>query len=181
MSMLSRTDSIASYITAKDHNRPHEMVQAFAPDAQLVMAVKTDAISFPPHCHGRDAITDTLVRRFAQSYENVYTLCLAHKPDIQTSAFSCDWLVVMTEKESRSVRVGCGRYDWRFAAGSHWVEHLTITIEAMHSLSPSCHNSVMSWVSHLPYPWCPVPTALATCPQIDELGFLRHHLQAMVF
>ena len=45
--MATAADHIATYIRAKDENRPHLMASAFAPGAQLTMDVKPDAISFP--------------------------------------------------------------------------------------------------------------------------------------
>ena len=43
--MVSIEDAISTYILAKDGNRPFLMPQAFAPDAELSMQVKTDAIA----------------------------------------------------------------------------------------------------------------------------------------
>ena len=68
---------IGTYIHAKDGNRPCLMPRAFVDDVALEMVVKTDAISFPASASGLDAITDVLIRRFVQDYENVYTFCLA--------------------------------------------------------------------------------------------------------
>ena len=51
--------------------------------------------------------------------------------------FSCSWLVAMSEKDARSVRVGCGRYDWLFTSTvPRLVEQLTITVEAMQITRP---------------------------------------------
>ncbi|MCS6763850.1 MAG: hypothetical protein MO853_07600 [Candidatus Protistobacter heckmanni] len=72
--------AIKTYIRAKDENRPYLMAQAFMPDAVLDMQVKTDAISFPSRSEGLATISDVLVSRFGQTYENVYTICLAEPP-----------------------------------------------------------------------------------------------------
>ena len=53
------------------------MARAFAPDAVLKMALRTQAIAFPPESHGLAAITDTLVRKFGQTYDNVFTFYLS--------------------------------------------------------------------------------------------------------
>jgi hypothetical protein len=105
-------EAVETYILAKDNNRPYLIEGAFTADATLAMLVNTGTISFPPISNGLQTISDVLVRRFAQSYENVHTFCLAQPPRNDQVNFSCDWLVGMSEKDSRTVRVGCGRYDW---------------------------------------------------------------------
>ena len=167
--MHTPADSILAYLRAKDGNRPHLMAQAFTEDASLAMLVNTGAISFPPLSGGREAIAEVLVRRFSQTYENVYTLCLAAPPGELDTRFACDWLVVMTERESGAVRVGCGRYDWCFAPKSHLAERLAITIESMQSLSSCDMEAVMDWVTALPYPWCAPEQAMSGAPNISEL------------
>jgi hypothetical protein len=168
--MHTPADSIIAYLRAKDGNRPHLMAQAFTHDASLAMLVNTGTISFPPLSSGRDAISEVLVRRFAQTYENVYTLCLASPPAGQVATFTCDWLVAMTEKASGAVRVGCGRYDWCFAPKSGLVERLAITIETMESLPFRDLELVMNWVSALSYPWCAPELAANAAPNISSLS-----------
>ena len=49
----SSTESVLrDYFHAKDENRPHYMARAFADDAVLKMALRTQAIAFPPESHG---------------------------------------------------------------------------------------------------------------------------------
>lgn len=174
--MRTPADSILAYLRAKDGNRPHLMAQAFAEDATLAMLVNTRAISFPPLSSGREALAEVLVRRFSQTYENVYTLCLAVPPGERDTRFACDWLVVMTEKASGAVRVGCGRYDWCFSPKSRLVERLAITIETMESLPSRDLEAVMGWVSGLPYPWCSAEEALNAAPALGELGKVLEYI-----
>jgi hypothetical protein len=168
--MRTPSNSILAYIQAKDGNRPHLMAHAFTDDASLTMVVNTGNITFPPATTGRDNIAEILVRRFGQTYENIYTFCLTVPPKNQDSAFSCDWLVAMTEKDSGAVRVGCGRYDWYFAEDSHLVQRLSITIETMQTLPASTLDSVMAWVSVLPYPWCSADAVTSGAPDIEGLS-----------
>lgn len=105
------------------------------------------------------------------------TFCLAGAPPDGATELSCDWLVGMSEKEFRRVRVGCGRYDWRFEpGGSRRARRLTITIRSMVSLDPECLAPVMAWVSPLPYPWCPAATALEGAPSLRALDPVRAYL-----
>jgi hypothetical protein len=91
------------------------MAKVFSETATLETIVKTEAISFPPVSRGLAPITDVLVRKFAQIYENVYSFYLGQpQSGACLEEFSCDWVVGMSAKEGGSVRVGCGRYDWRF-------------------------------------------------------------------
>lgn len=169
--MLTAADSILAYIRAKDGNRPHLLDEAFADDATLQMVVRTEAISFPTSFVGREAIAETLVRRFNQTYENVYTLCIGAPPGADAEAFSCDWLVAMSEKQGGAVRIGCGRYDWSFTHAEHRVQRLTITIEAMEVLPAEALAPVMNWVSGLPYPCCPRQLAIGATPNLQ--GVIR--------
>lgn len=169
---------VHTYLLAKDGNRPHLMQHAFAQTAQLDMLVKTDAIAFPARSDGLAVIADVLVRKFGQTYENVYTFCL-QRPSAASPSFSCDWLVGMSDKASGAVRVGCGRYDWTIGNGApHRAEHLLITIEAMQILAAEYLDAVSSWLAALPYPWCTAERVLATAPAIDGLtpilNCLRH-------
>jgi hypothetical protein len=170
---------LRTYFHAKDENRPHLMGKAFAESATLETIVKTAAISFPPVCRGLASITDVLVRKFAQSYENVYSFYL-ERPQLPSNSFSCDWLVGMSEKESGRVRVGCGRYDWQFQPEEpHLADRLVITIEAMQVLPLGLFAPVFRWLTELPYPWCSVQTLLATAPAISDLdpvfGYVGRH------
>ena len=175
--MYYAESSIATYIRAKDENRPYLMARAFAEDATLEVIVKAGSISFPPISQGLETITDVLVRQFAQSYENVHTFCLVGPPRTDDIAFSCDWMVGMSEKKSRMVRVGCGRYDWQFRPQvPRLTTRLTITIDQMQSIAPERLIPVMSWLSRLPYPWCAPHTALASAPSLDELDAVQHYI-----
>lgn len=169
--------AIEQYIAAKDFNQPYRMADAFAEDATLAMVVDTDAISFPAASIGLDAITDVLVRRFAQSYENVHTFCITEPPGDAVPALTCDWLVGMSEKDSGKVRVGCGRYEWRFQPQSpRRVQQLTINIRHMEFLSPVHLRPIMRWLSSLPYPWCDCVAAFKAAPPLDELMPIRAYL-----
>ncbi|RFP09295.1 hypothetical protein D0T25_23430 [Duganella sp. BJB488] len=168
--MRSPAHTIHSYLLAKDGNRPHLMAQAFSEDAMLSMQVHTDSIAFPPLARGRDAIADVLVRRFGKSYENVYTFCLGPPPEQTASAFSCEWLVVMTDKCNGNVRVGCGRYDWHFDDTTGLAERLAISVEVMQILPPAAVEPVMKWVASLPYPWCVTEAVINRAANVVGVG-----------
>jgi hypothetical protein len=176
--MLTPARAIATYIEAKDGNRPFLMPRAFAANAAVEMIVKTDAISFPSALSGRDAITDVLIRQFAASYENVHTFCLAPPPAARMRLFSCAWLVGMSSRKGGEIRVGCGRYDWTFgAAADGLVERLKITIEQMEILPPERLAAVMGWLAALSYPWCSIAEAVQTMPALSELAALATYIK----
>jgi hypothetical protein len=170
----TQAEAIMAYVRAKDENRPYLMEHAFDPQATLAMVVKSDAISFPPVAHGRDAITRILVRDFARTYENVRTVCLSSPPRAFETIFSCSWLVGMSAKDGGAVRVGCGLYHWSFRPRSPGLAiRLEIVIELMQLLPAETLPAVTSWLFALPYPWCPVQAAFANAPRLDELDPLR--------
>ena len=172
MSVIARSarDAIVAYIRAKDENRPYLTRDAFDDAASLRMVVKTDAITFPPGASGREGITDVLVRGFGQTYENSRTFCLSPPPESERTTFACRWLVGMSAKETRIVRVGCGRYEWIFhRENPHLATSLTITIEVMQLLPPDTLFSVMEWFDQLPYPWCSMPVVSERAPRLEGL------------
>ncbi len=153
------------------------MQAAFVDSATLNMEVKTDSISFPSESVGLEAITDVLVRDFSQRYENVYTLCVSDSLESQKGVLSCKWLVGMSEREGGDVRIGCGRYDWRFSdVESNLANHLTITIEKMLVLTPESSRSIMAWLEQLAYPFCHSDIIFENMPDIDEFGLIRQYL-----
>ncbi|MDF3838924.1 nuclear transport factor 2 family protein [Cupriavidus basilensis] len=173
---------IRTYVRAKDENRPHLMAHAFAPDATLEMTVKSETIAFPGRSEGLAAISDVLVRRFGQTYDNVYTFCLTDAPPgAEAGRYGCDWLVGMTDKATGGVRVGCGSYAWVFSmqAGIRRVQALTIVIEAMEVLPADAAQPVLDgWLARLPYPWCTAGQACGQAPALAQLAPVLAYLQA---
>ncbi|AZF06411.1 hypothetical protein [Pseudomonas sp. R5-89-07] len=165
---MSLTHAIETYILAKDGNRPHLMCRAFAADAELVMNVKTDEISFPSTVKGLDGISATLVSQFAQRYENIYTFCLGPPPG-NVATFRCGWLVCMSEKGTGAVRIGFGEYEWVCRDDAGLISKLTITIEEMKTLPSQLGNSIFQWASRLPYPWCSNDVLLRSTPDIPAV------------
>jgi hypothetical protein len=169
---------LRNYFHAKDENRPHILERVFKEGAELVVVNHTNTISFPARLVGREAITDVLVRNFAQKYENVYSFYL-RRPHTVAAEFSCGWLVAMSEKQSKSARVGCGRYDWSFAkAAPRLATKLTITIHAMQVLPPTEVAAVITWVQRLSYPWSTVEEVTRTAPGSELLMPVMQHLTA---
>jgi hypothetical protein len=169
---------VETYFHAKDDNRPQLMADAFEPEAVVEMTVHTQAISFPSRLDGLDRITDVLVRDFGRTYENVHSFCL-QKPgeDVSSGRFRCDWLVAMSEKTSRSLRVGCGHYDWHFGCTDRWrVRRLDITITAMEVLDDGDRVDVWGWVWALERPWTRPDAALALLPRHPQLESIRQAL-----
>ncbi len=175
--MPSLAKAIETYVKAKDENRPHLLSRAFADNATVHMIVDTEAISFPPVMSGLSSITDVLVRQFGQSYENVYTLCLSPPPEYGTTNFVCRWLVGMSHKQDRSVRVGGGLYEWSMPVDR--VENLRIKITTMQELDPGTIDPVMRWLAELPYPWCSAAEALDNAPRIGELASVLDHVSSL--
>jgi len=158
---------LRNYFHAKDENRPHLLAEVFSPGAELEIVNRASSISFPAVTQGREAIADVLVRHFGRIYEKVYSFYMRRPPAV-ARRFSCDWLVAMSEKDAKNVRIGCGRYDWLFddeapclAAG------LVITIEAMEVLPPSALEPVLDCLQHLSYPWSSAAAVTSIAPRID--------------
>ena len=174
--MPTPSQAVSTYILAKDGNRPFLMRRAFAAESELETVVKTDAISFPSSAHGLPTIEDILVRRFNVDYENIYTFCLS-RPSDGDRQFTCRWLVGMSAKSDGRVRVGCGRYDWRFGEQTGLVEKLVITIDVMNAFAATDLAASLNWLSGLPYPWCTPDDALKAMPPIAGLAAIETYLR----
>jgi hypothetical protein len=170
--MITLQKSIETYIRAKDGNRPFLIADAFTADAELTMQVNTSEISFPATVNGAKAISKVLVSEFAERYENVYTFCVGDPP-AAGPAFSCDWLVCMSEKGTGLARAGFGRYDWLAAENSGQVRQLRITIEAMTTLPQDTVEPILQWADALPYPWCPRERLGDGAPGITAIDRIR--------
>lgn len=172
---MSLRQSIETYIRAKDGNRPHLLNSAFTANAELVMEVKTDEISFPTTVRGVDGISAVLVSQFAQRYENIYTICMG-TPPVDATEFRCTWLVCMTEKISGAVRVGFGGYEWLCEDESGKISKLKITIEEMKNLPGESSQLILHWVQTLPYPWCPHDVPAQHAPSIPSVQKIARRL-----
>lgn len=161
---------VSQYIKAKDNNKPHLMDTVFSKQATLKMIVQTDKISFPAEVTGLDNITRTLVQDFNNSYENIYTLCLTDTVQQHQNHLNCRWVVCMTDKASKSLRLGYGDYLWSFEEDvSALASHLAITIENMILLPQELQPEVLSWFDKLPYPWVLSSELQATMPDVELL------------
>ena len=176
--MPTPLEVVATYIRAKDGNRPLLMRQAFAKNSELEMNVKTDAISFPSSVKGLEAITDVLVSRFTADFENVFTFCLSQPSATDGMHFACHWLVGMSAKVDGAVRVGCGSYDWHFDPDRFGlVDKLRINIDVMNVLSKTAFDPIMDWLSGIPHPWCTPVEATRNIPSIEGLAAIEAYLR----
>jgi len=157
-------------IASKDGNRPAGFERTFSVNAEVQISAKNDTDSFPPHLTGREDISKYLVGVFNSVYENIYTFCLSPPPQRVMDSFSCLWLITMTVKEDKRVRVGWGHYDWHFDPSDHGLcKSLNIQIEDMITLSAEHHSAVVNWVQDRPCPWVEATDLLAFAP--TDKGF----------
>jgi hypothetical protein len=176
--MSTPSDAVSTYILAKDGNRPFLLRRAFAEDAELEIAVKTDAISFPGSAKGSRAIEDIVLRPFGLEYENVFTFCLSQPSHANGRHFPCHWLVGMSARNNGQIRIGCGRYDWYFGPSEKCLaEKLVIAIDVMKILPATDLAASMNWLSSLPYPWCAPDQALRAVPAIEGLAEIETYLK----
>jgi hypothetical protein len=161
---------LRDYFEAKDGNRPELMRAVFCADAQLHMQLRSQAIAFPARTHGLEAITDVLVRQFAQRHRDVRSFYLGTPPG-RVGEFSCGWLVGMVVREDGGLRVGCGRYRWVFQDEAPGLAcRLDIAIEAMEAVPAESAAPVDAWLGGLRRPWVPVRDVLEAAPRLPALA-----------
>ncbi|WP_235956282.1 hypothetical protein [Grimontia sedimenti] len=175
--------AINRYISAKDNNKPHLLTKVFTEASLLEMKVNTDSISFPSDVVGVEAISHVLSSQFNQRFENVYTFCLSDSIVRDDTLLTCKWLVVMTEKDNGTLRIGCGYYDWLFnddssiSAKDPKVDKLTITIDYMAAIHYSNKDHLLDGIGELPYPWCFSSSLSIEMPMIEDLKTVRRFLE----
>ncbi|MDR6679368.1 hypothetical protein [Pseudomonas oryzihabitans] len=172
--------AVEKYILAKDGNRPWLLRQAFAANAAVEMVVHTDSIAFPANISSLVEISEVLVRRFNQTYENIYTFCIGSPPESGELSYGCKWMVGMSVKDSGEVRAGCGEYLWQLDAETGLVTHLRIRIELMQVGPASELVPLMDWLGGLSYPWCTAEEALLQAPPLDSLEQVTEYLRRSV-
>jgi len=124
---------------------------------------------------GLEGIADVLVRQFNATYENIYSFYL-DRPGPSAVTFECEWLVGLTEKASRNVRVGCGHYEWTFQISPVLlVTKLLITIEQMVVLAPACATDVTRSLLKLDYPWSS-PGQVTSALSLEELQSVNRYI-----
>ena len=171
---------LRGYFHAKDESRPHLLEDVFASNAELFIRNQSANIAFPAFTEGRSAIAEVLVRSFTLLNENVYSFYL-RRPLLAVRAFTCPWLVGMSERSSGLVRVGCGNYEWAFESEApHMASRLVVTIDAMQVLPFTESDGVFAWLRALDYPWSSPVAALKGIPANELLSpiaqFLSRHV-----
>lgn len=165
---------ISLYLRSKDENKPHLIPSVFSPDAVLSMNLKTNNISFPATTVGVENIKKVLINDFSESYENVYTFCFKDSIQNEKNQLFCNWLVGMSDKKNKKVRVGWGKYQWEFTEEKNpLVLNLTIEIEDMVILDPNLMSEIMSWLNNASYPWCDKKQLLQSMPNIKPLNSFK--------
>jgi hypothetical protein len=84
----------------------------------------------------------------------------------------------MSAKNDGQLRVGCGRYDWHFAADQTGLaERLVITIDLMNIFPATDLAAMINWLSGLAYPWCRPNDAIKGMPGIEGLAAIETYLR----
>jgi len=178
MTIKTQQDLVLKYICAKDKNRPHLMDEVFANNATLEMKLKTQNISFPSQTVGLDNITEVLVTKFSQSYENVHTFCLTDTMDNASQILKSDWIVCMQEKRSGDIRIGYGVYNWFFTQDDEpLVKHLTIQIEEMITMEEEYSMLFFDWVRKLDYPLCSLEQLFKKSPNFRAIKSVQKYFR----
>ncbi|MFM0500841.1 hypothetical protein [Paraburkholderia caffeinilytica] len=162
-SSSSARSLLEGYLRAKDLNHPELISECFSPDAELTFSIATDDIDFPRLVVGAPAIARTLVADFGERFDRCRTYYICAEPEVdENRACVMPWLVVMRQKDSGSLRIGKGVYQWRFGTGVEGADaivRLHIHIERMDAVPDPDAAMLSALQGALPYPWLP-PVAL---------------------
>jgi len=174
----TQQELVLKYICAKDKNRPHLMDEVFTSNATLEMKLKTQNIFFPSRTLGIENITDVLVTKFSQSYEQVYTFCLIDTINNSSQILKSDWIVCMREKKSGDIRIGYGVYNWFFTKDEEpLVKHLTIQIEEMITMEKEYSTLFFNWVEKLDYPLCSLEQLFKKSPNFRAIKSIQKYFR----
>lgn len=155
---------VRAYLHAKDHQRPHGFAQAFAADAvfRSTFAFETDWHSDAP-VRGLADITDTF-RGLGRGFENIVTFCLPESVHWADYSLRMRWVVVMTDRQTREVRVAWGDYAWTFSGPPERAQSLHVHMLAMRLVEPN--DDLVEWSMSLPDVWCTGPQAAEALPDV---------------
>jgi hypothetical protein len=168
---------LEGYLRAKDLNRPELISECFSPNAELSFSIATDDIDFPRRVVGAPAIAKTLVADFGERFDRCRTYYVCAEPEVDEGR-GCvmPWLVVMRQKDTESLRIGKGVYQWRFgqeAGGAEAIVRLHIHIERMDAVPDPGAARLSALQAGLPYPWL-APVALRD----GVANFIAKHSEA---
>ena len=166
------------YLHAKDHCRPHAFGQAFAEDATFTskFEFETQFSDETPRV-GLAAITETF-RQLGAACENIYTLCTldSRRHVDEDGTWACKWIVTMTERETRAVRVAWGDYRWRIDEERGLATELLVTMVEMQMLDPSHAREICEWMASFEGPWVESRALVEAMPTLEALAGVAGYL-----
>lgn len=176
MVQQEHTELIHTYLRAKDESRPILFRQVFLKEGrfQTRFSIDTD-FNQGGMRHGLDTITQTF-QQLGAGFENIFTTCpieSAFYNDV--GQLESSWVVGMTGRNEGQVRLAAGSYLWTFDSDSGLVKELDVLMEHMLVLPAHHAESILSWLSPLPQPWCRSVELLERMPHLSELQPVRDY------
>ena len=174
----NRKNLIEKYMTAVQSNQTDLIKEVFIHDASLEIKAHTTYVSFPKLTKNAEEVAKVLVKDFGEKYENISTFCFIDTLSNEKDSITCNILICMQEKESKSILLSYGLYVWEFSEGSATkVSKLNIEIEKLLVLNPSQEKIISTWISNLPQYWVERKEVLKSMPSLQHIKFLKDKLK----
>ena len=173
-----RKNLIEKYMNTVQSNQTDFINEIFTNDASLEIKAHTTYVSFPELTRNTEEINKVLVSDFNDNYENISIFCFIDTLTNEKDSITCNILICMQEKESKSILLSYGLYVWEFSKDSETkVSKLNIEIEKLLVLNPSQEKIIFTWISRLPQYWVERKEILKEMPSLQHLKFLRDKLK----
>jgi len=179
LSVEAMVDALNRYIDGKDNNRPAVLKALYCSDAVLAFSLDDQSMSFPTRVEGAQEIAKVLSGDFNQRYQRVKTWYLTQPvADGTDQVTEQPWLVMMQEKASGDIRIGCGFYNWRFETNCNplQVSAHHIHIHTMLSFPSTRESWLIELQQSLAYPWSSVDLVEAQIAPYSELDSIVRYL-----
>lgn len=159
--MLTHKSLLEAYVHAKDKTCAPLIHDIYEPNAVLSISTSASAVAFPPLVVGAEGIAQTLVTDFATRFTDCRTYYVCDQLRTTADGNRIEqllWLVLMREKETASLRIGRGYYNWQMThhPDALWrVSEMHIRIDHMMLIADVAGDLLTTLHSFLPYPWLP--------------------------
>ena len=175
-------DILEKYILGKDKDRFDILETIYESGAKVTFEINSAAISFPSEIVGNKEIAKVLSSDFNKKFDHVKTYCLSREfPFVaEGTILKQKWLVLMREKASNRICVGCGFYGWHFTTKPNspdQIKHHHISIHDMLNLSDWSLSSLLDLQMRFSYPWLEQDNAIEVLEGYRELKTITDYLK----
>ncbi len=176
------TKLLEKYVEGKDLDRYQILEDIYCQTATVSFEIVSDNINFPNEIYGNVEIAKILSADFNKKYDLVRTYYLSNSfPNICNLLISQqNWLVIMRDRTSGSIRIGTGYYNWEFENKKESelkIKHHKIFIYAMLELPSDSLDLLHELQQKFTYPWIEKEVVVQSLEPFEDLKIINNYLK----